>query len=156
MKRVKTAAEAKAYGGRPGKAYDPCYHARCDRMKNVDLKLLDTNVDGVAYATQRFGGSRFGTGSGPLDNTARFFGKGGAGAGYKAGEKRSPARPKMDIPAAMGRMGNAKGQRVRHPKYGEGIIYAREGEGDDAKITVNFTGVGMKKLVEKFAQLEKL
>ncbi|MEV5824097.1 M28 family peptidase [Spirillospora sp. NPDC052242] len=49
---VKTAAEAKAYGGRAGKTYDPCYHAKCDRMKNVNLKMLDTNVDGVAHVTQ--------------------------------------------------------------------------------------------------------
>jgi Zn-dependent M28 family amino/carboxypeptidase len=63
---VKTAAEAKAYGGRPGKAYDPCYHAKCDRMKNVDLKLLDTNVDGVAYATQRFAASTL-----PVNGEAR-------------------------------------------------------------------------------------
>ncbi|MDL4814394.1 M28 family peptidase [Actinomadura opuntiae] len=63
---VKTAAEAKAYGGTAGKAYDPCYHARCDRMKNVDLKLLDTNVDGVAYATQRLAASTL-----PVNGEAR-------------------------------------------------------------------------------------
>ncbi|QKW40891.1 M28 family peptidase [Actinomadura sp. NAK00032] len=49
---VKTAAEAKKFGGRAGKAYDPCYHARCDRVKNVNLKLLDTNTDGVAHVLQ--------------------------------------------------------------------------------------------------------
>jgi DNA helicase-2/ATP-dependent DNA helicase PcrA len=48
------------------------------------------------------------------------------------------------------------GQRVRHPKYGEGTILAREGDGDNAKITVQFPRFGMKKLVEKFAQLERL
>ncbi|MFG2091628.1 MULTISPECIES: M20/M25/M40 family metallo-hydrolase [unclassified Spirillospora] len=49
---VKTAAEAKAFGGKAGKVYDPCYHAKCDRLKNVNLKLLDTNVDGIAHVTQ--------------------------------------------------------------------------------------------------------
>ena len=49
---VKTAAEAKTFGGRAGKAYDPCYHAECDRVKNVHLKLLDGNVDGIAHVTQ--------------------------------------------------------------------------------------------------------
>ncbi|MFB4297309.1 M28 family peptidase [Actinomadura sp. NTSP31] len=63
---VKTAAEAKAYGGTAGKAYDPCYHAKCDRMKNVDLKLLDTNVDGVAHATQRLAASTL-----PVNGAAR-------------------------------------------------------------------------------------
>ena len=47
------------------------------------------------------------------------------------------------------------GQRVRHPKYGEGTVYKREGEGEDAKITVQFPQFGLKKLIEKFAQLEK-
>jgi DNA helicase-2/ATP-dependent DNA helicase PcrA len=47
------------------------------------------------------------------------------------------------------------GQHVRHPKYGEGIVYQREGEGENAKITVKFPRFGLKKLVEKYAQLEK-
>ncbi len=108
------------------------------------------------YAAQRFGANRSRlSGSGALDNTAAFFGKGGL-VSYKPGEKRYPARPKMDISAPTGRTGLGKGVRVRHPKYGEGVIAAREGEGDDAKITVQFSGYGTKKLVEKFAQLERL
>jgi DNA helicase-2/ATP-dependent DNA helicase PcrA len=109
------------------------------------------------YATQRFGANRSRlSGSGALDNTAAFFGKGAGAGNYKPAEKRYSARPKMDIPAPTGRTGLRKGVRVRHPKYGEGIIAAREGEGDDAKITVQFSGYGTKKLVEKFAQLERL
>ncbi|TDC15285.1 M20/M25/M40 family metallo-hydrolase [Actinomadura bangladeshensis] len=54
---VKTAAEAKTFGGRAGKAYDPCYHDKCDRLKNVDLKLLDTNTDGVAHVLQHLAGT---------------------------------------------------------------------------------------------------
>jgi DNA helicase-2/ATP-dependent DNA helicase PcrA len=100
-----------------------------------------------SYASQRFS-QRPRSGSGPLDNTAAFFGKGGASA-FKG-------RPRMDIPAPTGRTGLGKGARVRHPKYGEGIIFAREGDGEDAKLTVQFSSHGMKKLVEKFAQLERL
>jgi Zn-dependent M28 family amino/carboxypeptidase len=48
----KTAAEAAKFGGRAGVAYDPCYHAKCDRLKNVNLKLLDTNTDGIAHVLQ--------------------------------------------------------------------------------------------------------
>jgi DNA helicase-2/ATP-dependent DNA helicase PcrA len=109
------------------------------------------------YVAQRFSGSKPTAGSGSLDNIAQFFGKGGAGAsGYKPGAPRFPARPKLDIPAPTGRTGLGKGVRVRHPKYGEGIVFAREGDGEDAKLTVQFSGHGMKKLVEKFAQLERL
>jgi DNA helicase-2/ATP-dependent DNA helicase PcrA len=99
------------------------------------------------YAKQRFYGTKPAAGSGSLDNIAQFFGK--SGSGYKS-------RPKIDIPAPTGKTGLGKGVRVRHPKYGEGIIFAREGDGDDAKLTVQFSGHGMKKLVEKFAQLERL
>jgi DNA helicase-2/ATP-dependent DNA helicase PcrA len=62
----------------------------------------------------------------------------------------------MDIPEATGKKGFKPGQRVRHPKYGEGTVYQREGEGDTAKLTVSFPRFGLKKLVEKFAQLEKI
>jgi DNA helicase-2/ATP-dependent DNA helicase PcrA len=48
------------------------------------------------------------------------------------------------------------GQRVGHTKYGEGTILMREGKGEDAKLTVMFTGHGMKKLIEKFANLQKI
>ncbi|HLH33459.1 MAG TPA: UvrD-helicase domain-containing protein [Alloacidobacterium sp.] len=81
-----------------------------------------------------------------LDNIAQFFsGRGGA----------SP-RPKIQIEEPKGAVGFKSGQRVRHPKYGEGVVFRREGDGEDAKITVQFTRFGVKKLVEKFAQLERL
>jgi DNA helicase-2/ATP-dependent DNA helicase PcrA len=44
---------------------------------------------------------------------------------------------------------------VKHPKYGEGTVYQREGDGENAKITVQFPRFGLKKLVERYAQLEK-
>ena len=47
------------------------------------------------------------------------------------------------------------GTTVEHPKYGTGTVVRREGEGDDAKITVSFPGYGLKKLVEKYAGLKK-
>jgi DNA helicase-2/ATP-dependent DNA helicase PcrA len=51
--------------------------------------------------------------------------------------------------------GPRTGMTVQHPKYGTGTVVRREGEGDDAKITVNFPGVGLKKLVEKYAGLKR-
>jgi DNA helicase-2/ATP-dependent DNA helicase PcrA len=90
-------------------------------------------------------------GSGSIDNIASFF----AGRGQKAGGQKF-SRPKLDIPEPTGKTGLKQGSRVRHPKYGEGIVFRREGDGDDAKITVQFQQHGVKKLVEKFAQLERL
>ena len=84
-------------------------------------------------------------GGGSLDNIAQFFGARGGSA----------PRPKLDIEAPSGATGFKSGQRVRHPKYGEGVVFRREGDGEDAKLTVQFTQHGVKKLVEKFAKLER-
>ena len=43
------------------------------------------------------------------------------------------------------------GSVIRHTKYGRGTVLRREGDGDDAKLTVNFPGFGLKKLVQKYA-----
>ena len=94
-------------------------------------------------------------GSNSIDNIASFFAsRGQSQPGSKPGAKFS--RPKLDIPAPTGNTGIRHGTRVRHPKYGEGTLVKREGDGDDAKITVQFHLHGVKKLVEKFAQLERL
>jgi DNA helicase-2/ATP-dependent DNA helicase PcrA len=47
------------------------------------------------------------------------------------------------------------GSIVEHPKYGTGTVVRREGEGENAKITVNFPRFGLKKLVEKYAGLKR-
>jgi DNA helicase-2/ATP-dependent DNA helicase PcrA len=49
----------------------------------------------------------------------------------------------------------APGSYVRHAKYGRGMILRREGAGDSVKLTISFTGYGQKKLVQKYAALEK-
>jgi DNA helicase-2/ATP-dependent DNA helicase PcrA len=43
------------------------------------------------------------------------------------------------------------GSTVRHPKYGRGTVLRREGDGDEAKLTISFAGHGLKKLVQKYA-----
>jgi DNA helicase-2/ATP-dependent DNA helicase PcrA len=80
-----------------------------------------------------------------IDNIAEFF----ASRGKKFNV------PKMPSEEPKGRRGFRPGQKVKHPKYGEGTVYQREGDGEDAKITVQFPRFGLKKLVERYAQLEK-
>jgi DNA helicase-2/ATP-dependent DNA helicase PcrA len=154
------------YGGGYGGAYSTAYPGRGDRYGRREGGEEYSNDSGYryedesqesggagrangtqGYAAQRFGQKRPSAGSGPLDNTAAFFGKGGSKFG---------GRPKLEIAAPTGKTGLGKGIKVRHPKYGEGVIFAREGDGEDAKLTVQFKSHGMKKLVEKFAQLERL
>jgi len=81
-----------------------------------------------------------------IENIAEFF----ASRGKKF---TVPKAPPIEEPT--GKRGFRPGQKVRHPKYGEGTVYQREGEGEEAKITVQFPRFGLKKLVEKYAQLER-
>ena len=81
-----------------------------------------------------------------IENIAEFFAS--RGKKFSVPKSQPPEEPK-------GKRGFRPGQRVRHPKYGEGTVYQREGEGEEAKITVQFPRFGLKKLVEKYAQLEQ-
>jgi DNA helicase-2/ATP-dependent DNA helicase PcrA len=47
------------------------------------------------------------------------------------------------------------GMRVKHKQFGVGTVTAVEDHGDDYKVTVRFAAVGTKKLLAKFAGLEK-
>jgi DNA helicase-2/ATP-dependent DNA helicase PcrA len=121
-----------------------------ERHYSYEDESQDTGVRAAARAAMG-APARQQTPSKSLDNIASFFAnRGGATPGVKF------ARPKLDISEPTGKTGLNKGARVRHPKYGDGVVFQREGDGDDAKITVQFTQHGVKKLVEKFAQLQKL
>jgi DNA helicase-2/ATP-dependent DNA helicase PcrA len=48
------------------------------------------------------------------------------------------------------------GQRVRHGKFGEGVVMNYEGDGPHARLQVNFEGSGVKWLVMAYANLEVL
>jgi DNA helicase-2/ATP-dependent DNA helicase PcrA len=80
-----------------------------------------------------------------IGNIAEFF----------ASRGKKFTLPKVVAEAPKGKQGFRPGQKVKHPKYGEGTVYQREGDGEDAKITVQFPRFGLKKLVEKYAQLER-
>ena len=51
---IKTAEEQALWGGTAGQQYDPCYHLACDTYDNNNDAALNTNADGVAYATLTF------------------------------------------------------------------------------------------------------
>jgi len=48
------------------------------------------------------------------------------------------------------------GCRVKHPKWGIGVVRDCYGDGDEQKVMVNFPSIGIKKLVLRFANLQKL
>jgi ATP-dependent DNA helicase UvrD/PcrA len=104
--------------------------------EDEDQRPADEKSKGSVYSGKAYNS---------IDNIAEFFASRG---------KKLP-RPKVPVPKPTGGTGFRPGQRVRHPKYGEGTIYKREGDGEDAKLTVQFPRHGLKKLVEKYAQLER-
>jgi DNA helicase-2/ATP-dependent DNA helicase PcrA len=80
---------------------------------------------------------------------------------YRCIEKRpradSIASTALKVPARLlNRSPFATGARVKHPKWGVGVVRDSYGETDDVKVTVNFPSVGMKRLSLKFANLEKI
>lgn len=67
------------------------------------------------------------------------------------------ARPSSIAPKRGGSSGGTAiraGATVVHPRYGKGTVLRREGDGEDAKLYIQFPGYGMKKLVEKFAGIK--
>jgi DNA helicase II / ATP-dependent DNA helicase PcrA len=115
----------------------------------------DENQDSSRFSHSQYSNTKEKTSEGgSIDNIARFFGGRAAKPGSFA--RSASSRPKMDFPESTGAAGLKKGQRVRHSKYGEGTVVMREGEGDEAKLTVLFPQHGLKKLMEKFANLQKI
>ena len=66
-----------------------------------------------------------------------------------ASEKPKTEEPKLAAGSFVA------GSHVRHEKYGKGLVLRREGSGDNVKLTISFPGFGQKKMIEKFAKLEK-
>ncbi|MCR4963637.1 MAG: UvrD-helicase domain-containing protein [Firmicutes bacterium] len=65
--------------------------------------------------------------------------------------RATPAVPK---PAAKALI--AVGDKVKHSKFGEGIVVSVSGSGDDCQLSVAFPNMGIKKLMWKYAPLTKL
>jgi len=50
----------------------------------------------------------------------------------------------------------AKSQKVKHPTFGVGTVFAVEGSGDQTKVSVLFSDQTIKKFVVKYARLERV
>lgn len=88
------------------------------------------------------------------------------GTSFTGSYSGMPASRPKDIPSGGLNFGNdslsgevegfPKGCKVSHPTFGEGVVRGGEGSGDKAKISVYFPRLGLKKLVVKYAPLEKI
>ena len=108
-----------------------------------------------AKARSNYGGKTYNS----VQSIDEFFRKRAAtigGGGLQSGAQRRAA---TNSPSAgsdqVAQESPLPGSYVRHAKYGRGLVLRREGAGDQTKLTVSFPGYGQKKLVEKYAALEK-
>jgi DNA helicase-2/ATP-dependent DNA helicase PcrA len=95
-----------------------------------------------------------------VDNIQQFFAERGKTpaplAPPQPAAKPHPPTPNPNVRPSAGRSrGFRAGATIRHPKYGRGTVLRREGDGEDAKLTVSFPGYGLKKLVEKYAGIQE-
>jgi DNA helicase-2/ATP-dependent DNA helicase PcrA len=89
------------------------------------------------------------------DSIAEFFKQRNRQMGQTSGSLPNIAKKQVP-PASPSPAGDfTPGSYVKHSKYGRGLVLRREGAGESAKLTVSFPGYGQKKLVEKYAGLEK-
>jgi DNA helicase-2/ATP-dependent DNA helicase PcrA len=127
---LRFAGKASAFGGRESAPSSPTSSpAPVRRTSNYQGRAYN-NADGVKEFFARQGRN---VDAVDFETRAGSDGEGGAG----------------------GMTGLKVGTRVRHAKYGVGLIVKREGEGENAKLTINFPGYGHKKMIEKYAALEK-
>ena len=92
-----------------------------------------------------------------LENIAQFFQE--RGLQPPPPKTKRPAPVLRQTPAAKPPARRPKGKfrtgvMVEHPRYGRGMVLRREGDGEDAKLTVNFPSHGLKKMVVKYAGLK--
>jgi DNA helicase II / ATP-dependent DNA helicase PcrA len=106
------------------------------------------DVDGMK------GGLGVGGGGGYREPVGGGFGgeSSGASDGAFGGGTHLPleeAEMNQDLPRFV------KGERVAHPTFGSGTVLEASGFGRDLKVTVLFDSVGRKKLLARYANLEK-
>ncbi|QBH95125.1 DNA helicase II [Limnobaculum zhutongyuii] len=74
----------------------------------------------------------------------------------RASVSRPVSHSRMGTPISQNDSGYKLGQRVRHPKFGEGTIINLEGSGEHARLQIAFQGEGIKWLVASYARLDIL
>jgi len=72
----------------------------------------------------------------------------------RATVSRPISHQRLGTPINRNDSGYALGQRVRHPKFGEGTIINLEGDGERCRLQIAFQGEGIKWLVAAYAKLE--
>lgn len=116
-----------------------------EAMDDVLVETRSTARSRSNYQTG-FGGG-FGAGPSAARGRARR-GREPVEEDWEAGSSPDPEY-NQDLPRFV------KGERVAHPTFGSGTVLEISGFGPDLKVTVQFDSVGKKKLLARYADLEK-
>ncbi|HEX9105797.1 MAG TPA: UvrD-helicase domain-containing protein [Longimicrobiales bacterium] len=108
-----------------------------------------------SYREER--GSSFGPGlrRGTGEPASGFGGGAGNGARGRGSAGHDDGGRVIDYSDAQDAPRFIKGERVRHPSFGRGIIRELTGLGAETKAVIDFDGVGRKKVVLRYANLQK-
>jgi DNA helicase-2/ATP-dependent DNA helicase PcrA len=110
-------------------------------IADIPKQLLD--IEGEGYSQKGLFEQKAGSPSG--HNLTAVFAAGGA-----------DEPPEVEVVPDEDESGVYLGMKVRHGKFGVGTIRKIEGAGDDQKVIVWFNSVGPKKLLLRFAGLERV
>ncbi|HEV2879813.1 MAG TPA: UvrD-helicase domain-containing protein [Pyrinomonadaceae bacterium] len=132
-----------------------------DRLENAHAaRALRGQTGGEARPSKPYEGKTYNS----ADSIAEFFRQRGQQVNPRPAAAPPPqikrrtevgGKSSSTVAPSSGDAGFAPGTHVRHAKYGRGLVLRREGTGDAAKLTISFPGFGQKKLIEKYAGLEK-
>lgn len=112
-------------------------------LNEIPKDLTDFSSGVTAYNSSSFASKYASRKSNDLDDSYQSFPDYDDNQSYSQIDKASGASYRQ-------------GQRVRHPTFGPGSIYALEGNGEDLKISVIFQDNTIKKFIAKYARLEKI
>jgi len=125
------------------------FAARNSTIENRDaLRALTGNSGGSHSSRDKKRSNYQGPTYDTADSVAEFFKRQGRSVDLTSFTKNETSNESESG-------GLRTGTRVRHEKYGVGLIIKREGEGDNVKLTINFPGYGHKKMIEKYANLKR-
>ncbi len=77
------------------------------------------------------------------------------GDAYEPAPAATPDTPVNRV-ERVGKIEYRGGEKVNHPRYGKGTVVAAHGEGDRQQVTIHFASAGIKRLLVKYAGLERI
>lgn len=129
-------------------------------IEEISEDLLDTKKPGLAVSSQK---------ASPFQKNGLYSAKGDGAFGSleakrgsvssfgpgKAGEKKAAFGKEFTVTKAS-RLDYKEGDRVRHIKYGEGVVQEIKDGKKDYEISVCFDQAGVKRMLASFAKLERI